>query len=364
MNQDRVLKIIKGLNTFSPDDIEIMTGFEESEVLKIIEQLAKNKIIIKTSDNEYNFVNKIPERKRTFQLIEKPVLKIIKDNNITFKIAAEYFLSNYAIQNCTISTFKTYKSLLKTHLVPFFGNMKLKEITQSNIKEFIDLKSNEGLTNKRLNSNVTLFGNMFNKFKEWEFISDSPYNGIINVKYNKETEIKVLNETEIQMLLNKAKNNYPKLSPMILLILSTGLKRGEMLALKKEDIDLKNAKININKTIFEGEIIIPKVKTIIRQVNISENIMREIKKIIKDKKEEDFIFYDKGLSWFTQDKYIRISLSNLLKQLNLPRITFNELRHTYAYDAIQKGMSIDSLHKQLGDYSIQATMDRYRDFIR
>ena len=99
-------------------------------------------------------------------------------------------------------------------------------------------------------------------------------------------------------------------------------------------------------------------------MGIPENIALEINTILKSNKDEDFVFYNSKLSPLTIDKRIRKSFLALLGELNLPKITFNELRHTYAYNSLQEGMSIDYLHKQLGDYSIQATMDKYRNFIK
>jgi len=347
MIQDKVLKIIKGLNTFSQDDILFMSDFAETDVSNVVAE----------------FVNDGPARKRTLQLIEKQQLQMIPDNNIIFMQAAEYFLTKHALQNCTPTTFKTYKSLIKHHLNPFFGKLEVIKITQSKIKEFIEIKEKEGLANKRLNSCLTLFGNMFKKFVEWQFVSESPYNGIINVKFNKQINIQVLEKTQIKALLKNTQSKYPQLYLFILLISSTGIKKGELFALQKEDIDLKNRKININKTLFEGKIVYLKVKSAIRQADIPENIVNPIEKLIKNKKNDDFILFEECPSWFTQDRQMRIDFAKLLKDLYVPRLILNDLRHTYAYNALQQGMSIDYLHKQLGDYSIQATMDKYTNFI-
>ncbi len=363
MNQDKILKIIKGLNRFSLDDIVVMTGFDETEINDILENFSTDGIVTKVSEFEYRYINKIPERREMFRLVEKPEIKIIPDNNITFRQAADYFLVHHAKENCTPSTFKTYISISNVHLLSFFGKMKLKNITQKEIKEFIALKQKQYISNRRIRNCVTLFGNMFNKFKEWGFVSDTPYNGIINVKFKKKTDIKILNETEVKLILANAKKNSPILYKFILLALLSGLKKAEIFALKKSDIDFKNKKIKINKTLYMGKVIISKVKTAIRQINIPENIIPDLKKAIKNKRENDFIFYDKALSYYTQDKRLRKTFANIVKQLQLDKFTFNELRHTYAYRALQNGMSIDYLHKQLGDYSIQATMDKYRDFI-
>ena len=363
MNQDKVLKIIKGLNRFSPDDIEIMTGFDTTQAIDILEKFLSAGLISRLSESEYRYINKIPERRGIFKLVEKPQRQPILDRDINFKQAAQYFIAEHAKETCTPSSLKTYISITRVHLIPFFGKIKLKNITQNNIKDFIELKQKQNLSNRRVRNCVTLFGNMFNKFKEWGFVLDSPYNGIINVKFSKEMKIRVLNESEVDFILKASKSNSLNLYHFILLGLSAGLKKAEIFALTKEDIDLKIKKININKTLFEGEIILPKSKTNFRKVDIFENIIPDLKQALKNKQENDFIFYDTRSSFFTQEKKIRYEFNKILKVLNLEKFTFNELRHTYAYNAVIQGMSIDYLHKQLGDYSIQATMDKYRNFI-
>jgi integrase len=198
---------------------------------------------------------------------------------------------------------------------------------------------------------------------EWEMVTSSPYNGVINVKKEKRHNIRILNMSQIKYLLRKSKSNSIILYQFIMLALSTGLKRAEIFALKKEDIDLKNKKITVNKTLYTGKIIMSRAKTTIRQVDIQDSIISQLEKSLGNKEENDFIFYDTKLSYYTQDKRLRAIFSSMVKQLNLEKFAFDELRHTYAYNCLQQGRSIDYLHKQLGDYSIQATMDKYRDFI-
>ena len=363
MNQDKVLKIIKGLNKFSPDDIEVMTGLEESNVNRLLDKFLSDGVISKFSESEYRYLNKIPERREVFRLIEKQEIKIIPDNNITFQQAAEYFLTNYVVHNCTPATYKTYKSSIKSHLLIFFGKMELKTITQHHIKEFIELKAKEKVSDKNIRNCITLLGTMFKKFMEWEMVTSSPYNGVINVKKEKRHNIRILNTSQIKYLLGKSKSNSIILYQFIMLALSTGLKRAEIFALKKEDIDLKNKKITVNKTLYTGKIIMSRAKTTIRQVDIQDSIISQLEKSLENKQENDFIFYDIKLSYYTQDKRLRVIFSSMVKQLNLEKFAFDELRHTFAYNCLQQGRSIDYLHKQLGDYSIQATVDKYRDFI-
>ncbi len=363
MKKEKILKISKGLGIFSPDDIAVMTGFDETEIIDILNKFLKDGVITKVSEFEYRYINKIPERRGIFKLIEKPQTKLILDKDMIFQQAAEYFLMNYVVQNCTPSTFNTYKSSIKSHLAPFFGKMHIKSITQQDIKNFIELKMTEKLTEKNIGNCITLLGTMFNKFIEWGVLSSSPYTGVMKAKREKRHNIRILKEPEIKYLLGKSKKDSIVLYRFISLALSTGLKRSEIFALKKEDIDLKNKRINVNKTLYRGKIVLLKVKTNIRQVNISEKLIPKLKQALKNKQENDFIFYDTRLSYYTQDKKLRAFFACIAKQMKFQKFTFDDLRHTYAYNALQQGMSIDYLHKQLGDYSIQATMDKYKGFV-
>lgn len=363
MTTEKILKIIRGLNMFSLDDILMMCDVEETESENIIKKLISENKIIQVSENEYKYLKPTPGRGTIFQLVAKPNTIIPTNENILFKDAAEYFLVEHAFKKCRPATFKDYKSLIKTHLIQFFGKRFLKNITQEHIREFIVLKQKERLSNKRINNSVTLFGTMFAKFVEWSFVSESPYLGMINIKIEKKNNIKILNNDEKTRLLDSAKTDCPRLYLMILLILSTGIKKGEMLALQKSDIDYKNKEIHINKTLFEDKVIPIRVKTAIRKITVPENVFKKLKKLLEDKKDTDLIFDTEGLSHFTDSKKLRADFTKLIKKVGIEKISFNDLRHTYAFGTLQAGFGIDYLHKQLGDYSIQATMDRYRDFI-
>jgi integrase len=363
MIQDKVLKIIKGLNTFSQDDILSMSDFEETEVRHIIAGFINDGTVIKILCDNYSFVNKIPERKRTLHLIEKPQKQIIFDSNILFKQAAEDFLINYAQQNCTLSTLKTYKCIICVHMCSFFKNKKAREICFEDIQEFIELKRKEKLSDKTIKNYIALFGKMFSYFKEQGFINEIPYNRIIRPKINNNGLIKVLNKEQTASLKVLARKKYPYLLPLILIALNMGLKKSEILVLTKEDIDLKRRIINVNKTICMRMVLKCKNDRLLREVSIPESLLSVFKELIKGKQSTEFIFKNNRLSLSTFDKKTRLNFRQIAKELGFYDFKFDEFRHTYAYNALQQGMSIDYLHKQLGDYSIQATMDKYRDFI-
>lgn len=275
MTQNKVMNIIKGLNIFSVDDFIVMTGLDEDEADRILADLVQEGKIVKLG-SEYRYLNRNSSDKFSLILKEKATSVIAERNNITFLQASECFLTNHAFKNCSPTTFKTYKSIIKHHLNPFFGKMQLKNIIKNDIEQFMELKNKERMPHKRLHKCISLFGFMFKKFIEWKFLSESPFNGIVNVKFPKNNKIQVLTDIEIDNLLRGAGADFPELYLPILFALSTGIKKSELLALKKEDFDPENLKIKVDRTIFEGKILAHKFKSAIRQVDIPESIVPEL----------------------------------------------------------------------------------------
>ena len=361
MEQEKILKIIRGLNKFSPDDILMMCEVDEDELQIVLQELTEDEIIQKVSDEKYVYLQKQKIKNEYLRLIEPKEEKINPTKSkMTFKDAAEYFLEHHAKRNCTPSTYKTYRSQIKFHLIQFFGRKKLTEISNNDIQKFIELKLSEKLSIRRVRNCVALIGCMYNKFLEWNFTKKNPYGGIVNLKYLRNQKVVVLSDYESKLLLSKAKTVSMDLHLFVLLALSTGLKKSEILALKTDDIDLEKNTIKISKTLSEGFFVIPRGNAAIREIFAPKDVLL---KLIKNKKADDYIFYNTKYSTFTTNKIYRKNFITVLQKLDLPMMSLNDLRHTYAFNSLQSGMSIDYLHKQLGDYSIQATMDRYGDFI-
>lgn len=330
MIQDRVLKIIKGLNTFSLDDLISMKDIEEIEAEDIIAELVKEEKIIPIG-RQYKYLNKTGSQKPSLKLIKRPDRKIIQDKNVGFKAAAEYFLINYALQICTPSTFKSYKSIIYTHLIIFFKSKNIREINFNDIQDFIELKHLEKLSEKTIKNSLALLGKMFNYFKEQGFINENPYSGIVNLKVNRKENIRVLSKEETDSLLDLTKRKYPYLFPLILVTVLTGLKKSEILPLTKNDIDLVNGKISINKTIYEGQILEARNDRVLREVDIPEELLSMFEELVTSKQSTEFIFKTTRLNMLTLDNRTRQHFREIAKELGFYDFKFNDLRHTYTF---------------------------------
>ena len=77
-------------------------------------------------------------------------------------------------QKCTSSTFKSYKSTLNKHLIPFFKKFRVSDIKPENIDEFIEVKISESLSTKTIDNIIKLLGSIFEKALKDRYIQNNP----------------------------------------------------------------------------------------------------------------------------------------------------------------------------------------------
>ena len=154
----------------------------------------------------------------------------------------------------------------------------------------------------------------------------------------------------------------------ILLSLNTGLRIGEICALKWENIDLKEKNIYVKKTlqrVYDTEnkktkIIIdkPKTENSIRCIPLNSKIYEELNKIKKGFSEKDF-FLTGADGIYIEPRVYQNYYKNMLKSSKVKEYNFHVLRHTFATNCIEVGMDIKSLSEILGHATVDITLNRY-----
>lgn len=192
---------------------------------------------------------------------------------------------------------------------------------------------------------------------------------IIKPKSKKENlKVEALTLEEEKELINILKKSNHKYKNIILLTLFTGMRIGETLALTRDNVNLKENTLSIEKTLTRNKddkvILGDKTKTRAgqRTIFLSNNAKTVLEDILKDKIRNiyDLLFYDYDKNTFVTPNEINC----YLKRLNNTYKFCNEvhthmLRHTYATRCIEAGMSAKVLQKNLGHKKIQTTLDTY-----
>ena len=139
-------KLAKHLKEFTLDEIEMIAECDcETELEKL---LKVNKIVLKSGKYTYQEEN-FTEDFCIF--IDKKSRKKL----INIEEASKYFLKNYARKTCSKRTYETYESIFRIHIIPFFQNKNLKNLSQKDITDFYYSCKSRGIQAKRLKNILT-----------------------------------------------------------------------------------------------------------------------------------------------------------------------------------------------------------------
>lgn len=182
------------------------------------------------------------------------------------------------------------------------------------------------------------------------------------------TKVEALTIEQEKKLINILKNINHKYKNIILLLLFTGLRVGELLALSRDSINLKNNTISIERTLTRDKndkvILGEKTKTISgkRIIYINNNANIVLKDALKNNITNiyNLIFFNYESNTFITPSEINSYLQRLNESNNIcEHLHTHMLRHTYATRCIEAGMSAKVLQKNLGHKKIQTTLDTY-----
>ena len=277
------------------------------------------------------------------------------------RISAEWL--EYKRNNVKESTYYNYMYNIERYLKPFFNQRNIDEI--SNYNDFIqELKEKYALeTIKRI---VNVLKSILNYYQD-------EYNVILKTK---KITLPKAEKRKVKILSNKEKEKLEKYcleentlkSLGIIICLNTGLRIGEICALKWKNIDLEEKSIYIEQTIQrvyikqdkKSKIIIDKPKSSysIRTIPMNKKVYNILKSIQKNYKENDF-FLTGDSKKFVEPRNYQHNFQVFLKNSKIKHYKFHSLRHTFATACIEVGMDIKSLSEILGHSNTTITLDIY-----
>ncbi|WP_273482162.1 site-specific integrase [Dysosmobacter welbionis] len=195
--------------------------------------------------------------------------------------------------------------------------------------------------------------------KEQKIIAADPTEGCALPKPEHQ-EMKTLPVEQLTSFLREAKDS--GVFEMYYVELATGLRRGELLGLKWEDLDFEHENLRIKRQIarINGEIVEAPLKTknAYRTLPLAEDTIAVLKQQKKKVGSSHWVFPSPTGGLISPDSVIHM-LHRVLKRAGLPRVRFHDLRHTFATLALQNGVDIKTVSGMLGHFSAGFTLDTY-----
>lgn len=303
----------------------------------------------------------------------------------TFKEYATSWIKTIAPANCKESTVKSYDDLLRLHILPVFGPLKLAEINRGKLKDFFAGKILEGYAKSSVVHMKNAISGILAKAVDNEIISNNLSLGIKIAKKNMDDEEEdgedvadplTAEETALflKTVLEDMTRPYALSSqyPLFLLLVRTGLRIGEAFALKWTDIDFNGRFIHVQRGLSMMKIQTPKngkTRRVDMSLHLTETLMAyrtECKKrglALGLGDAPEYVFTNEKGKFIDLSNWRRRFFNKALEKAGLRRIRVHDLRHTYATLRIAKGDNIADVSYSMGHHSVKFTLDTYFKYL-
>lgn len=286
-----------------------------------------------------------------------PNERVASKTETLFKPYVENWMKIYKEPKLKPRTYQTYQGYLHSHLFSAFGERFIEDIRTIDIQEFLNARKDQA--KKSLKNYLALLGQIFEAAKEDKIIPENPTaSRRIMIPSEKANPREALPEDEYRDVLSRLygmKNGQEQL--MLAILIFTGLRRGETIGLKWEDIDFEKRQIHIRRNVTHPHnapvVGTPKTKNGVRILSFGEHF----EKLLLPMKAEGFIFGgDKPISVTRYDTIIR----HIKKVVDLHGATAHVLRHTYITTAeATNEVGLKTLQSIAGHGNSQTTMNIY-----
>jgi integrase len=259
------------------------------------------------------------------------------------------------IRKCTLDD---YRYTMNRYILPAFGNTPIKDITYLDIRIFV---SKLTCSNKRKNNILVPMRSVFKMLYLADIIDKNPMDKIKTVKVIK-PDIHPLSMEEVRLFLDTVS---PRFQNFFKIAFFTGMRFGEMAALKWEKVDFKKEIIRVRETLVKGITTPPKTLRSSRDVNILPPVMDAL----KDQKKEtfgksDYVFlnqYGKTVDPMSMNFHV---WKPALEKAGLEPRSLYQTRHTFATLMLDGGELPGWVQKMMGHESLQMIHEKYYSHIK
>ena len=283
----------------------------------------------------------------------------------------DFWYRIYSKNTIRLTTQIEYENRIYNHIIPDIGKIPLNKLSQSDLQQFYARVKNSGrkiraetlgpgLSDRMVRAVHANCRMALQRAVQEGLIRTNPAVGC-KLPPKKAREMQVLTQNEIIRFLHQAKEE--GCYELFLLELGTGMRRGEILALKWSDLNFATGELHIERQVYiiRAEIIIsaPKTKASVRTVILPPSLLKALG-AYKETVDSEWMFpspTDNGRP--RNPSSVRTRLQLILERAGCKKVRFHDLRHTFATMALEHGMDVKTLSATIGHVSSATTLDIY-----
>jgi integrase len=315
-------------------------------------------------------IDKINRQNRILgEALDKRFETIINERNTTLGEFLDGWLERVVKVGTRRSTYVSYGGYINNHIKRLIGGAPLSELKPVVVQEFAHRLVDEGrLSARTIGIVVTMLSGALNYAEDYELIVKNPCKRIRLPKIE-EKEVEVFTRDEQNRIENEILRSEDRRYYGVLLALYTGMRIGELCALRWENVDFERKCISVKRSLnrvserdgggkktvmAERE---PKTKKSKRVIHLPDFIVRILREIKAERKGEYVVSMKDGR--FVQPRTMQILHRKLLERAGVPYRSFHALRHTFATRAAELNTDPKTVSETLGHSNTQITLNRY-----
>lgn len=289
----------------------------------------------------------------------------------TMKQFLEQWLEEVHRPSIRIGTYKGYRGYLDKHILPALGHLPIQKLTPQHVQAFYSRKQQEGLSAKSVNNIHGMLHKALDHAVRWGLAPRNVCDAVSLPKQSRH-ETQPLTEKQARQLLVAARGH--SLEGLLTLAVTTGMRSGELLALKWQDINFDTDSLHIRRSMgyisgkgyleFEPKTSRSRRKIVLPSFvceALKQHRTRQLEARLKAGtrwQDHDLVFCNM-YGGYLDPAHLRQRFDKLLKDTGLPDVRFHDLRHSAATILLSMGVPAKVVQEILGHSQISMTMDIY-----
>ena len=259
------------------------------------------------------------------------------------------------------STLMDYESSLRIHLAPFFGEMRLDEIGIDEVESFIYAKQREGKAPKSILNYLGLLHAIFSHGIKRGWCAQNPVAIVDKPRVGRHSDIRFLSLTELDAILEAAPDTPMGRNDRLLFLTAvmTGMRRGEVVALRWQDVDWRSSVIRVRQNFTRGEFGTPKSRRSSRAVPLANRLAAELMRHYEHTPynlDTDLVFAHPLTGNVLDPSKLRKRFQTAARRAGVRPVRFHDLRHTFGTQMAAAGAPLRAVQEWMGHSDHRTTL--------
>jgi integrase len=281
---------------------------------------------------------------------------------VTIEQVGELLIESLQAKGRKRATIETYGSALRIQLVPFFATKTLNRIGRREIEAFIAWMGKTGRSAKTTLNALGILHSIFEYARREGWVQSNPCTLVEKPRAaTGDPDIRFLEQEEIEALLRAVpEDDLGRVERrMYLTAAMTGMRQGELLALRWRDIDWPAHRVRIRRSFVRGEFGTPKSKRSSRSVPLADRVAGELDLLDQEsayRTDEDLVFAHPHTGKPIDRSRLLKRFKAALKVAEVRPVRFHDLRHTFGTRMAAQGVPMRTLQEMMGHRDFKTTL--------